>query len=65
MTSERFWQHLDAMESVATKLVEIDTTERQAHERLWSKRAQLIKAAQKSQSTMRAEVDQILGMADA
>lgn len=63
MTSERFWQHLDAIDTVAADLADVDTTERAAHERLWNKRAKLIKAAQKSQSSMRAEIDQILGMA--
>ena len=29
MASERFWQHLDAMEAVAADLVEIDADERQ------------------------------------
>jgi len=64
ITSERFWQHLTSIEGCIDKVLDIDASEKKAHEAVWDKRGRLIRSAQKSYGNVRADVERIIGTAE-
>ena len=47
-------------EKITDDLLDIDASEKTAHDRVWKKRGQLLRDAQKVHSDYRAEIDQII-----
>jgi hypothetical protein len=64
ITSGRFWQHLKSIDGCADNMLDIDASEKKAHEAVWEKRGRLIKSAQKSYGNVRADIERIIGTAD-
>jgi len=64
ITSEQFKQHLDSIDSNADKMLDLDVSEKKAHEAMWEKRGRLIKTVQKTHGNMRADIDRIIGTAE-
>ena len=60
MTSERCHQLMARHDTVTEKLLEIDVKEKTAHDKVWKKRGQLLKDAQKVHSDFAAEIDRII-----
>lgn len=65
ITSERFQQHVDSIESQTDKLLEIDVAEQKAHRTVWERRGGLVMALQKAHGNLRADVARIIGTANA
>jgi hypothetical protein len=63
ITSERFQQHLDSIESQTDKLLEVDVAEQKAHRAVWERRGGLLKGLQKAHGNLRADVGRIIGTA--
>lgn len=61
ITSERFQQHLDSIESQADKLLDLDVDEQKAHRAVWEKRGRLLKTVQKAHGNLCADVGRIIG----
>jgi hypothetical protein len=64
ITSERFQQHLDSIESQTDKLLDIDVVEQKAHRVVWEKRGGILKTLQKAHGNLRADVARIIGTRD-
>jgi len=64
MTTGSFYQHFTAIDAANDKLVEVDETERKAHERTWEKRSQLIRRSQRALSNLLIDVERITGVAN-
>jgi hypothetical protein len=64
ITSERFRQHLDSIESQTDKLLDIDVTEQKAHRAVWEKRGGILKNLQRAHGNLRADVGRIIGTRD-
>ena len=64
IASQPFWQHLKSIDGCADKMLDIDASEKKAHEAVWEKRGRLIKSAQKSYGNVRADIERIIGTAD-
>jgi hypothetical protein len=65
ITSERFRQHLDSIESQTDRLLEIDVAEQRAHRAIWEKRGGVVKTMQKAHGNLRADVARIIGTSNA
>jgi hypothetical protein len=61
ITSERFEQHLDSIESQTEKLLEIEVAEQKAHRATWEKRGSVVKTLQKAHGNLRTDVGRIIG----
>jgi hypothetical protein len=61
ITSERFEQHLDSIESQTDKLLEIEVAEQKAHRAMWERRGSVVKTLQKAHGNLRADVGRIIG----
>lgn len=64
ITSDRFWQHLESFDGYATKMLDVDVSEKKAHEAVWEKRGRLITGSQQVYGTIRADIQRIIGTAD-
>src|SRR5262245_41941205 len=64
ITSERFRQHLDSIETQTDKLLDVDVAEEKAHRKVWETRGGLIKTLQKAHGNVRADVARIIGTRD-
>jgi hypothetical protein len=64
ITSERFRQHLDSLDTHADKMLAIDVSEKKAHEAVWENRGRVVKAMQKVHGNLTAEIERIIGTAD-
>ena len=62
ITSPRFLQLLESVNSQLTKLERLDTDERKAHEAVWVKRGKTLKAIEKANGDLRFAVSQIVGV---
>jgi hypothetical protein len=63
ITSERCKQLLDAIDSQAAKMIELDTAEEKAHRLTWERRGKLIRSVKKAQGDLSFEIDRIIGTA--
>jgi hypothetical protein len=63
ITSEQFKQLVEHVEAQASKMLELDAKEQEAHRRVWDQRNKLIRAVQKAKSDLSFEVDRIIGTA--
>jgi hypothetical protein len=61
ITSERFGQHLDSIETQTDKLLDLDVDEQKAHRTIWEKRGRLLKGVQKAHGNLCADVGRIIG----
>ena len=64
ITSERFSQLLDSIETDVEKLEKVDVAEIKAHDATWQKRGKLQKAILKSRGNLCFEVSRIIGTAE-
>jgi hypothetical protein len=62
MTSPRFAQLIEAVDSQVAKLEVIDAEERTKHEAVWIKRGKTVKAIAKASGDLRFEVSSIVGV---
>ena len=62
VTSERFAQLLEELETLSDDLLELEVKEHKAHEQVWSRRGQVIRSIQKAHGTLAAEIEQITGI---
>lgn len=60
INSDRCRQLMARYEKITDDLLEIDVSEKTTHDRVWKKRGQLLRDAQKVHSDYRAEIDQII-----
>ncbi len=60
INSDRCRQLMARYQKIAEDLLDIDVTEKAAHDRVWKKRGQLLRDAQKVHGDYRAEIDQII-----
>lgn len=65
ITSERFWQHLASLDSCSGKMLEIDVSEKKAHDKVWENRGRTIKQLQRAHGELRADIERIIGTAEA
>jgi hypothetical protein len=65
ITSDRCVQLFDQIETLTEDLLEVDVKEKRAHDTTWSRRGELIKAAQRAHGTFVSEVERIIGTVDA
>ena len=63
ITSEHCRQLIEQVEAQASKMLELDSKEQEAHRRLWDQRKKLINAVQKARSDLSFEIDRIIGTA--
>ena len=56
-------QVIDQVETQASRMLELDTKEQEAHRRLWDQRKKLIHSVQKARSDLSFEIDRIIGTA--
>jgi len=63
ITSEHCKGLLDQVETQASRMLDLDTREQEAHRRLWEQRKKLINAVQKARSDLAFEIDRIIGTA--
>jgi hypothetical protein len=63
ITSEQFKQLVEHVEAQASKMLELDAKEQEAHRRVWDQRNKLIRAVQKAKGDLSFEVDRIIGTA--
>jgi hypothetical protein len=63
ITSEHCKALLDQLETQASRMLELDTREQEAHRRLWEQRKKLINSVQKARSDLVFEIDRIIGTA--
>jgi hypothetical protein len=63
ITSEQFKQLVEHVEAQASRMLELDAKEQEAHRRVWDQRNKLIRAVQKAKSDLSFEVDRIIGTA--
>lgn len=61
MTSNRSADLFAQMTSAAEQLEDLDIKERKAHDTVWEKRNQMIRASQKAQATLQVEMERIIG----
>lgn len=65
ITSERFRQHMDAIEDQTGKLLDIDVAEERAHKKVWETRGGVVKALQRTHGKLSADVARIIGTSGA
>ena len=65
ITSERFRQHMDSIETQTDKLLDIEVAEEKAHRKVWETRGGILKTLQKAHGNLRADVARIIGTSDA
>jgi hypothetical protein len=63
ITSEHCRQLLDQVETQASRMLDLDSKEQEAHRRLWDQRKKLINSVQKARSDLVFEIDRIIGTA--
>jgi len=63
ITSDRFRQMLDQIGKLSDELTGVDRSELVAHQRVWSRRAELIRAVEKANQDIATEIDSIIGTA--
>jgi hypothetical protein len=63
ITSEHCRQLLDQVETQASRMLDLDGKEQEAHRRLWEARKKLIVSVQKARSDLVFEIDRIIGTA--
>jgi hypothetical protein len=63
VTSPHFKQLVEQVEAQASKMLELETREQEAHRRIWDARGKLIRAVQKARSDLTFEIDRIIGTA--
>lgn len=63
ITSDRFGQLLEEVETLTEDLLELDVKEHKAHETTWNRRGQLLRTVQKARGTIASEIEQIIGTA--
>jgi hypothetical protein len=51
------------VEAQASRMLDLDTKEQEAHRRLWDQRKKLVTAVQKARSDLCFEIDRIIGTA--
>ena len=59
--SERFSQHLAAIETQTDKLLSLEVDEQKAHQSVWEKRGRLLRGVQKTHGNLRADIGRIIG----
>jgi hypothetical protein len=63
ITSEHCKSLLDQVDTQTGRMLELETTEQEAHRRLWDARKKLINSVQKARSDLVFEIDRIIGTA--
>jgi hypothetical protein len=63
ITSEHCRQLIEQVEAQASKMLDLDSKEQEAHRRLWDARKKLITSVQKARSDLSFEIDRIIGTA--
>ena len=61
ITSERCAQLLGRIETQSAALLELDVTEKKAHDKTWSTRGTLVRSIERTGATLQLEIDRILG----
>jgi hypothetical protein len=63
ITSDQCTGMFARLETQAQKLLDIQESERAAHERVWKQQGQAIRVSQKVQAELRNQIDSIIGTA--
>jgi hypothetical protein len=63
ITSEHCRQLLDQVDTQASRMLDLDSKEQEAHRRLWDQRRKLIDAVQRARGDLVFEIDRIIGTA--
>jgi nuclear transport factor 2 (NTF2) superfamily protein len=61
ITSERCAQLMEQIETQTDDMLEIDVSEKKAHDSTWRRRGELIRSVQKIQIELSTEIDRIVG----
>jgi hypothetical protein len=61
ITSERCGQLFERIESQTEALLELDVTDKKAHDKTWGTRGTLIRSIERAGATLQLEIDRILG----
>ena len=59
ITSDQFEQHLERIDSLAQKVLDLDVKEKKAHDLTWDQRGGLMRQIQRAQGEIVAAIDRI------